>query len=251
MSDLFQAVSSRAPEATIDGRTLSLVDLTASKDDLKKIVQWLWTVLLADGTRALIGAGRWREALHQVEQHNGIGGRLLDGRQIAVLSRIVGGEPEAALGLLNASRFTDPWEEDVASCLTVACLLADGSDTADTAVSHMIRRYLDGRIEPGLAVFRTRWGLTVLDLSAHTEAVSQRLVDEALGAGDGYAARDLVEHSSEHQILASETLRALRTIVQAAGLLGTTSTHTAASLRADAARARSVTNEAMQSAAGR
>ncbi|MFE5301660.1 hypothetical protein [Streptomyces sp. NPDC056632] len=110
-------MSSRAPAVTIDGRTLSLVDMTSSKDDLKKVVQWLWTVLLADGARALMSAGRWREALRQVEQSNGIGGRLLDGRQVAIVSRLVDGEPEAALALLNSSRFTDPWEEDVASCL--------------------------------------------------------------------------------------------------------------------------------------
>ncbi|WP_086824816.1 hypothetical protein [Streptomyces sp. NRRL B-24572] len=251
LSDLFQAVSSRAPEATIDGRNLSLVDLTSSKDDLKKVVQWLWTVLLADGTRALISAGRWKEALRQVEKHNGIGGRLLDGRQVAVLSRLVDGEPEAALALLNTSRFTDSWEEDVASCLTVACLMAVGSGTVDSAVSHMIRRYLDGRIEPGLAVFRTRWGLTVLDLSANAETVSQRLVNETLVAGDGYAARDLVEHSSEHQILTPQTRRALQATAQAAGLLGAPSSHTAASLRADTTRARAVTEQSHTSPGAR
>ncbi len=48
-------------------------------------MQWLWTVLLSDSLRALCKAGHWTEALRQAQQHNGIGQRLLDGRQIAVL----------------------------------------------------------------------------------------------------------------------------------------------------------------------
>ncbi|MEW1700091.1 hypothetical protein ACIQCR_17035 [Streptomyces sp. NPDC093249] len=220
LSTLFRAVGQRLPQATVDGRPLSLTSLPVEHDERRAIVQWLWTVLLADGTRALTGGGRWREALDAIEQHKGIGGRLLDGRQVAVLARLDEGEWEAALELLSTAQFGEPWEEDVASCLTVASL-EEGSQPTEAAVTRMARRYLDGHPEPGLVVFRTQWGLTVLDLSAEertAQTVIRRLVDETLGSSDGYAARELLEHPSADDILTAETRRALLHMAEASGL---------------------------------
>jgi len=78
LNALFHAVSAYG-DALIDGRSLSFRHLTNTEEDQRTLCQWLWTVLLADGTRALTSAGRWQEALAYVQQHKGIGRRLLDG----------------------------------------------------------------------------------------------------------------------------------------------------------------------------
>ncbi|MGI5200148.1 hypothetical protein ACQEU6_00700 [Spirillospora sp. CA-108201] len=77
LNALFHAVSAHG-DAGIDGRSLSFRHLTNTKEDLHTLCRWLWTVLLADGTRALTSAGQWQEALAYVQQHKGIGRRLLD-----------------------------------------------------------------------------------------------------------------------------------------------------------------------------
>src|SRR5213079_568106 len=101
--------------------------------------RWLWTVLLADGTRALAGAGRWKDALDHLQQHRGIGHRLLDGRQVAVLATCLTGDPAAALMLLEASAPAEPWEHAVAACLALACSLGhEGHD--DEAAAAAIAR---------------------------------------------------------------------------------------------------------------
>ena len=76
LDTLFRAVKARSGDV-IDGRLISFRNLTDSEQGHKDVVKWLWSVLLADGTRALAGAGRWPEALSHVQQHKGIGRRLL------------------------------------------------------------------------------------------------------------------------------------------------------------------------------
>ncbi|MFD7130626.1 hypothetical protein [Streptomyces sp. NPDC059894] len=244
LTTLFRGVSKQMPQVAIEGQVLSLADLVATEDDLRQIVQWLWAVLLADGTRALTTAGRWQEALHEIEQHKGVGSRLLDGRQVAVLARLDAGESAAALELIETTRFGEPWEEDIASCLAVACL-NQGTQPTKEATARMARRYCDGRLEAGLVVFRTRWGLTALDLSTDedvAQVIIRRLVNETLTSADGYAARELLEYPSADKILTDETQRALRTITESAGLCRGHASHGAATrLRDDASRAQGVT----------
>ncbi|MDQ3886868.1 MAG: hypothetical protein M3308_07670 [Actinomycetota bacterium] len=50
---LFQAAKTRT-EASVDGRTISLGTIVHPGDDHREIVRWLWTILLADGIRALM-----------------------------------------------------------------------------------------------------------------------------------------------------------------------------------------------------
>jgi hypothetical protein len=66
---------------TVDGITVP-TDLTATQADRDEVRQWLWRVILADGARALITAGHWKEALAHVQRHHGVGERMLDGRQV-------------------------------------------------------------------------------------------------------------------------------------------------------------------------
>jgi hypothetical protein len=71
-------------------------DLTVSPDDRGEVRARLRRVLLADGTRTL--RGRWNEALAHIEAHRGVGKRMLDGRQVAVLAA---GDTEQAAALLK------------------------------------------------------------------------------------------------------------------------------------------------------
>ncbi|MEN8654357.1 hypothetical protein ABCR94_28115 [Streptomyces sp. 21So2-11] len=96
LDTLNQAVKSKT-EAVIDGRAMSFEHLTQSAADHQQVCQWLWTVLLGDGTRALVVAGQWDRALAHAEQHRGVGQRLFDGRQVEVLVHCLGGQPNGAL----------------------------------------------------------------------------------------------------------------------------------------------------------
>ncbi len=217
LDTLFRAVKARSGDV-IDGRLISFRNLTDSEQDHQDVVTWLWSVLLADGTRALAGAGRWPEALSHVQQHKGIGRRLLDGRQVAILTSVFS-EPETALQLLRESAPDEEWEETVAACLTVLALTLASRPTVDataTMVEHCLRQP-----PPGLMVFHTRTALTALDLAGSTRASAgllQHLVQHVTAAEDGYAARDLLAHGRCAAQLRQSEKQALQRSVSASAL---------------------------------
>lgn len=160
---LFEAIMFRK-DTIIDGRKIGLADLV-THDDHREVVQWMWTVLLSDGTRALTRAGRWTGALQHARQHKGIGDRLLDGRQVAILAYCEAGDYVTAIRLLSGSLTPTPWEGSVAACLRVLCdRLADRRSNSDIAT--MIDRYLDLESAPDHVVFHVRLGLCVIDVAA-------------------------------------------------------------------------------------
>jgi hypothetical protein len=227
LDELFAAVRSRA-DTVIDGSEISFAGLISDAGDHREVVRWLWSVLLADGTRALTRAGRWPEALQHAEQHKGIGQRLLDGRQVAVLAHCAAGDHEKAQSLLAATSTPTPWEEAVAACMKVLCLTWAGQP-ASTAIATMTDRYLS--LEPARehAVFRVRLGLSVLDLAgggadgAHrVQQVAEAVTRDALGAADAYAAHDALSHATCLSHMTARRSPALTGLVRAAGLgLGT------------------------------
>ncbi|MEV0444643.1 hypothetical protein AB0I84_04480 [Streptomyces spectabilis] len=84
----------------------------------------------------------------------------------------------------------------------------------------MAAEYLKLSTAPDLAVFRTRVGLTVLDLSPpplRTE-VARRLVVDALRSADGYVSRDVLAHPACSIEMAAGEQRQLAEAVTAAGL---------------------------------
>lgn len=221
LDTLYRAVMSRTA-AVIDGTPVSLRDLIRSAEDHRTLCQWLWTVVLADGTRALARAGRWDQAFAHAKRHRGVGQRLLDGRQVAVLARCAAGDPAAALALLDDSAIIEPWERPVAACLTVLCLNTPVRP-AGSAITAMAQSYLGLNPVPELLMFRTHLGLTVIDLACGVEqpAVAQaatRLVGETVAAADGYAARDLLAHRGCRKHLTGADERSLRATVQSCGL---------------------------------
>jgi hypothetical protein len=192
---LFSAVAGRG-EITIDGDPVSYVTLARSDNDHREIVQWLWQVLLADGTRALTRAGRWSAALEHITQHNGAGERLLDGRQVLILARAAEQDHEAALTLLAASSTPTAWEQPVAACLQALVLAMAGQLTA-AAISAMSRAYEQPGLAGTHAVFRVRLGLCALSLATgtrHEPAIARQVIRAALDDGDAYAAHEVTRH---------------------------------------------------------
>lgn len=224
---LYHAVHTRT-DAVIDGRKVPLQNLTRSDEGHRTLGQWLWTILLADGTRALASAGRWDQALAHAESHGGIGRRLLDGRQVAILTRLLAGDPAAALHLLNDSTPTEPWENAIAACLSVLCLSPTTStQMRDEVLTAMVDRYLRLDSCPELLVFRTRLGLTAIDLAdgvehPHATKVATRLVTQIVACNDGYAARDILAHNECKAWLRETATQALTNAVQSSGLGGGT-----------------------------
>ncbi|TQE36190.1 hypothetical protein Sipo8835_11285 [Streptomyces ipomoeae] len=193
---LFDAVSAESP-AQVQGIAIP-ADLTANAEDRQEVRTWLWRVLLSDGTRALTTAGRWTEALAHVEAHRGVGQRMLDGRQVAVLAAIATGNTLGADNLLTTTESGDPWEDAVTHCLTVLCHRAAGLPWRDYQ-QHLVTTYLEQPGEDGMTVFNTRLGLAVLDVLISPEdpvarVVVAELYRRTIKATDGYAAREILAH---------------------------------------------------------
>ncbi|MBP2474812.1 hypothetical protein JOF53_003684 [Crossiella equi] len=216
MDTLFTAVSSRA-DAIVDGIEIP-ADLTDSTETHKHIRSWLWAVLLATGGRALAAAGRWAEARARLDEYKGVGRRMLDGRQIAVIAHAVSRDTDSALALLAETTSGDPWENAVTACLTIQCTSGDADPAA------LVNRYHGLDVSaPGLAVFHTRLGLsfidaigTVGDPSVHQIAVD--LIDHATATRDGYVARDVLTHNGCRELLTDSQAREMSDLVEACAL---------------------------------
>jgi hypothetical protein len=196
LMDLYEVVGTGSP-ATIEGITVP-ANLTHTDEDRREVHAWFWRVLLADGTRALTTAGRWREALAHVEQHRGVGTRMLDGRQVAVVTALTAGDTERAAGLLASTASGEQWEQAVTACLNLLCL-GQAGQSVDDHLADLLNAYLEREPEFGMTVFTIRLGLTVLDAVGSTEHPAARLLAEDLArrtaeAADGYAAREILTH---------------------------------------------------------
>jgi hypothetical protein len=205
--------------ATVDGRTIAFDAIIRSGDDHREVVRWLWTILLADGLRALCRAGRWPEALHQAEQHNGVGQRLYDGRQVAVITRCLDGHPDTGIALLEQTATAEPWEQAIAACLKVMCLTWSEQQTT-AAIAGMVAAYLALREPAEHALFLVRLGLVAVELAgdaAPVESMIERIESTAATCADAYAADEILTSGAAGRLteLASATLAAS---VQAASL---------------------------------
>ena len=217
----YDAVSTQAA-TEIDGRDIDFRRFVNQTDERQELRKFLWTILLADGTRALTQAGRWGDALRHIDQYKGIGKRMLDGRQVAILARCTTGDHDAAIDMLEASSTPDPWEHAVATCLRTLCLRL-GNQPADTSAAAMVRAYL--RLEPSREhrVFRTRLGLCLIDLAtdahrAGTPPVIARVIREAVTGADAYSASDVLSHELCRSTMAQADEDALTSIVKSSGL---------------------------------
>jgi hypothetical protein len=216
----FTAADTRTP-ATIDDTPIDLAGLTDGQDSHRHLRQFLWTVLLADGTRALTSAGRWREALDCLRAHKGVGTRMLDGRQTAIIERCLAADPDTATTLLDTSTTTDRWESAVADTLRALSAHLAGQPSPRLC-DQAARRYLELGNATDTVIFRTRLGLTLLEL---TEATGQnhadvhtRILQEASKSGDAHTARTVLEHPASRTPPSHNQAQRLTAIVAASGL---------------------------------
>ncbi len=219
--NVYHAVRTLAA-SEIDGRDIDFRHFVNQTEERQELRRFLWTILLADGTRALTRAGRWGDALRHLEQYKGIGKRMLDGRQIAILARCATGDYDAAIDMLDDSSTPDPWEQAVATCLRTLCLRI-GNQPADTSAAAMVRAYLRLEPSPEHRVFRTRLGLCVIDLAAGahragTSEVVARVIREAVADADAYSASDVLSHQLCRSRMAEADEDALTAIVELSGL---------------------------------
>jgi hypothetical protein len=195
--DLYQAVEAGVA-AQFEGVDIP-ADLTATDRDRHEVRAWLWRVLLADGTRTLTTEGRWAEALAHIEAHRGVGKRMLDGRQVAVVAEIVMGEATRAASLLANTTPGEPWEQMVTTCLNVLCRRSTGQPIQGPHLRGLVNAFLERKAGQGKTVFDIRLGLTVLDVVGSAAApAAQRIVADlhrrTSDAEDGYAAREILAH---------------------------------------------------------
>lgn len=217
--DLYEAVSTGTAARFTD---VALPDvLTATAEDRREVRAWLWRVILADGTRTLTGAGRWADALAHLQEHSGIGRRMLDGRQVAVLAALTSGDAHGAGALLADTMPGDPWEQTVTACLTVQCHRALGRPV-ESLLDELLDTCLVREAVPGLAVFDTQLGLTVLDAMGAEHPAAHRLARHlhrrAMEARDGYAARELLANRPFSGLASSAQAQDCRDLVHACAL---------------------------------
>ncbi|MFJ8249939.1 hypothetical protein [Streptomyces sp. NPDC094466] len=218
--DLYGAVEVGAP-ARFEGVTVP-ADLTATDEDRHEVRAWLWRVLLADGTRTLTAEGRWAEALAHIEDHHGVGKRMLDGRQVAVLAALVVSDTAGAAALLAETMPGDPWEQAVTACLT-ALSRHDARQPVDSHLRGLVATCLERQAEPGMTIFDTRLGLTALDAIGSAEApAAHRIVEDlhrrTTDAEDGYAARENLAHPLFVAIATDRQEQDCRALVRACAL---------------------------------
>ncbi|MCI0383805.1 hypothetical protein [Streptomyces sp. CNQ085] len=218
--DLYRAVEAGAA-ARFEGVEVP-ADLTATDEDRHEVRAWLWRVLLADGTRTLTTEGRWAKALAHIEAHRGVGKRMLDGRQVAVLAALVAGDTTQATALLADTAPGDPWEQAVTACLTVLCCRYAGLPV-DGHLAELTATYLDRQVEPGMTVFDIRLGLTVLDTIGSADSpAAHRIVEDlhrrTTDTEDGYAARENLAHPLFTALATERQAQDCRALVRACAL---------------------------------
>lgn len=211
LESLYRAVTDRTA-VTIDGITINTADLTPTGDAHQELRQWVWTVLLGTGAHALASADRWDEARQRLEHHHGIGQRMFDGRQIAVISHTLAGRHTKADQLLRTTTPGEPWENAVTRCLTLLCTHTGRADTSQ------FHRGLEP--EQGQLVFWTRLQLSLIDAAGIDQPEAAAVATDLLHHAhrDGYAARDVLAHLGCRKLATAEQVRSLKQVVRACGL---------------------------------
>jgi hypothetical protein len=168
------------------------------------------------------GDGLLAEAVFLVSRQAAVGKRLLDGRQVAILTRCSAGDDDGALAMLDDGTALRQWEAAVAACLRALCHKMSNRP-ADSHVAAMVRECLGLEPAPGRTVFRVRLGLCVVDLLAGTGAagvsqVAGVVIREARTAADAYAAWDVLSHETCRSQMSPAGEASLVNVVEVSGL---------------------------------
>ncbi|MGH3735015.1 MAG: hypothetical protein ACRDT6_05265 [Micromonosporaceae bacterium] len=219
LDNLYEAVDTRT-DTVIDGIPIPAATITTTDTDHRELRRWLWSVHLADGTRALTSAGRWQDAHQHLQARKGIGRRMLDGRQVAVIAHATADDHDGALELLDTTAPGEPWQDAVTACLTALCAEPNNSAIHRTDALKRYRRLVP---KPPLAVFQTRLGLSVLDAIGGAEHPAARdlaahLVTQVIATRDGYIARDLLAHDGCVALINDDQARDIAAALDTSGL---------------------------------
>lgn len=221
LTRLYRAAQKRGT-AEIHGNTVDLSVLIDTDADHRKVCQELWFTVLVDGARALARVGRWTEAAEAMAAHRGVGNRLLDGRQIQVMSLMERGLDQEARDTIESTAPKEPWESTVAALLRIYCRpAADPMPEPDLDVALQGALALITSPDPEVTAFQARVGLTALELVPdHTGALVGRVRDALFGVAvlDAYAARDVMSHHMTGPHLTSEQRQKLDVLLTASGL---------------------------------
>lgn len=214
---LYTAVSTNT-STTIDGLDIP-ADLTQSADAHRETCRWLWAVYLATAARALATADRWHDAYTHLRAHKGIGHRMLDGRQIAVIAHAMSENDDKALALLAATTPGEPWENAVTAVLNLLCHNSLTESNLDT----LTEPFHQLTTTPGLAVFHTRLGLSLIDAigtteKRHAHAIATNLIARTTTTPDGYTARDILAHPGCRALLTADQTQRLTELVETCAL---------------------------------
>lgn len=219
--DLYQAARSRST-VTVVGRSIDLADVTILPEDHKAICTQLWGAILADGTRALVQAGHWTQAAAAMAAHRGVGDRLLDGRQVTIMSLLQRDHRDQALAMVDATTIVEPWEKPVAAILRAHCVQEDASAVrrnVDAAVAEAL--VLIRQVEPSTAVFRTRVALTALDLAEPYSDLDRSPLSRAIvrqASTDAHAAREALGSAALLASITAQDEQRLAEVVKSSGL---------------------------------
>ncbi|MGH3872677.1 MAG: hypothetical protein ACRDSR_14400 [Pseudonocardiaceae bacterium] len=221
LEQLYRAARHRT-DAQLAERRISLQDVTCAPDDHRTVCTLLWAALLADGARALASAGRWQDAAEHAAAHRGVGTRLLDGRQVTILSLTDRGDHDRAAAMVEDSVIAEPWEQTVASLLRVYCRRGAGCDVGPDAAAMLDHALgLVEQAEPSTTVFRARVGMTALDLADGCDRPQVPRLRAAIitaASADAYAAREALAHPLLRPAMTTAQQHTLATSVRASGL---------------------------------
>jgi hypothetical protein len=225
---LYRAAQRRGT-VEIRDHEVDLSVLTRTDGDHRKICEELWVTVLIDGARALARIGRWTEAAEAMAAHRGIGNRLLDGRQIMIMSLMERGLDRQARAMIDTSVPAEPWENAIVALLRVCCRPRQAEP--DLALRQALA--VIAPPDPATAAFQVRVGLTALALSRDQTSPDTTLVRDAVvdvAALDAYATRDVLNDHSTRAHLTSGQTRILDAVLTASGLAAgnLSATHTQA-----------------------
>ncbi|WP_439681585.1 hypothetical protein [Embleya sp. MST-111070] len=218
---LYRAAQRRVTTEIRD-HEVDLSVLIGTDADHRKICEELWVTVLIDGARALARIGRWTEAAETMAAHRGVGNRLLDGRQIMIMSLMERGLDRQAHVMIESTVPTEPWENAIAALLRVHCRPRT-PPTRQPELDLALRGTLAviAPPDPTTAAFQARAGLTALDLSRDRTSHDAALVRDAVvdvAALDAYAARDVLNHHPTRSLLTGDQTRKLDAVLTASGL---------------------------------
>lgn len=211
------------PERGIQPLILPMGDVNSTPDEHRRLVALAQAQLLVGGTTALAHAGRWAEAADLARTYGGTGTRLLEGRQVQVILRLLTRDGNVARDLIAQSDRPSDVDQDVAACLTALC--APTAKRYDAATVMVDRYRASTSPGEGYACYRARYGAAVAVIArAHRHpsaaGVAVQACREALGSGDGYAAQEVLRHAAITGAIADQHRARLEQVVEVAGLTG-------------------------------